>query len=792
MAGYQEEEFTIQFAENISQQEHMHQDVELIFVIDGRVRVSMLEKQFDLGEEDVMVVNSNHRHGIYSLGNSHVCLIRLNYFALLKYQDKKILFFYCNSTVEKNDKYNGLRIIMGNLLSECAVNMDKMTFMKKSQLYRLLHYLSRYFMTDTQGESQKGEDVRTEKMLQYINANYAKPLTLAEMADLMYMAPSSFSRYFKKRVGMTFIEYVNNVRLHFALEDIRYTDKSIAWIAQNHGFANSSVFCRAFKELYGMSPMVYRRQGHVEKALEGASLADQSFLEKYVQGSDTQVWNPWKKNHITARANAGQREPFDNIWGKAVNLGLAEKLLSAVLQSQIASARRDLAFTYGRVIGILSETMLLRPGHEPFISSFDTLDTVFDFLVEEGICPIVSLDNKPYGIKKSINEDVVERRSEKIFETMEECLGVIDSLVSHLISRYGLREVKKWIFECWYDEYYENTMGVPGIFTDHFSAISRCIHRRLPHARIGGCGLSTAISPEKFRRLIQRWRASDEIPAFVSIYLLPYERADIDGRLHGQRRLNTAAMEDVTSCRTIMAEEGWDHMPLYVTEWNMTISQRNYFNDTCGKAALMADQMIRLLGQISLAAYDVISDFSGSYYDSSRLLIGAWGLITRAGIYKPSFYALTFMQMLGPYLLGTFENGIITAGERSEYIIFCYNHKQMKYNYYMRDEYDFDLPEVQHLFEDEESLDISFVLEGVENGEYLIRQYNVSPVQGSVLEEWEHLGLEEPLSLENIQYLKKRCIPCQKNSHIRADGGKLEFMETLKAHEIRLIKITRK
>ena len=73
MAGYQEEEFTIQFAENISQQEHMHQDVELIFVIDGRVRVSMLEKQFDLGEEDVMVVNSNHRHGIYSLGNSHVC-----------------------------------------------------------------------------------------------------------------------------------------------------------------------------------------------------------------------------------------------------------------------------------------------------------------------------------------------------------------------------------------------------------------------------------------------------------------------------------------------------------------------------------------------------------------------------------------------------------------------------------------------------------------------------------------------------------------------------------------------
>lgn len=792
MAVYREEDFSIQFWNGGREAEHMHQDVEFLFVIDGKLTVSMLEKRFVMGPEDMLVINSNHRHGLCADGPVHVCIIHFNYSMLLNYQDQKLLFFYCNSMVEKHEKYGGLRAIMGDLLSECAVNMDKMTFMKKSQVYRLLHFLVQYFMSDRITDHAGSDDIRVEKMLQYINTNYNKLLTLTEMAEFMYMAPSSFSRYFKKRVGITFIEYVNNVRLHFALEDVRYTDKSISRIAQDHGFTNSSAFCRAFKEAYQISPMLYRKQEALTKKESRPAQMDRQFLKKYLKENETAVWHPWKKRNIEVRADAAASDCFENPWGQAVNLGIAHMLLSAVLQKQILFAKQEIGFTWGRIFGLFSEKMELRPRHEAGILNFDSLDIIFDFLVENHIRPVICLDNKPTSILKSVNEDLVEIGSEKIFDSIEECIGVLDDFLRHVISRYGVQAVDGWIFECWYNEYYENTMGIPGSFPRHFTKIYQCIRSRLDSALIGGCGLSTAISEEKFSGLLEQWRAEPAAPDFISIYLLPYARADIDGKLHAKRRLNMDyVMEDIVSCQTLLEKAGWGGLPLYVLEWNLSLSQRNYFNDSCGKAALMAAQMCRMTGRLSFAAYGGISDLSSSYYDSDRLLIGASGLICRSGICKPSFYALKFMSMLEPRLIGCYEHCVITTNGRASYSIFCFNHKRLRYNYYIKDEYDIGLEEVKTIFEDDDWLDITFTLENVEDGSYTVREYGISPEKGSVLTQWQSLGTGEPLSLENIRYLKNICVPYQKNGHIKAAGGKLTFLKTLKAHEIRLIKIVK-
>lgn len=791
MSNYREEDFSIQFWNGGQEAEHMHQEVEFLFVIDGKVTVTLLEKRFVLEAEDMLVINSNHRHGL-AAGAAHVCMIHFNYSMLLNYQDRKLVFFYCNSTAEKLEKYEGLRTIMGSLLSECAVNMDTITFMKKSVIYRLLHYLVQYFTSDKIPDNSRSDDIRVEKMLQYIHTNYNKMLTLTEMAEFMYMAPSSFSRYFKKRVGLTFIEYVNNVRLHFAMEDVRYTDKSIAWIAQNHGFANSSAFCRAFKEVYHMSPMQYRKEKLVPEQKQDPAPIDRQILKKYLQENEDAVWYPHKKRNVSVLADVSQAEPFDNPWGRTINLGMAHLLCSAVLQKQVFFGKQEIGFTCGRIFGLFSEKMELRPGHEPRILNFDSMDIIFDFLVENNIRPMICLDNMPSSIMKSVNEDLVEIGSEKIFDTIEECLGVLGDFLSHVISRYGVQVVDQWLFECWYNEFYENTMGLPGRFCTHFTRIYQCIRGRLGSAGIGGCGLSTAISEEKFGRLLEEWKEEPVAPDFISIYLLPYARADIDGKRHAKRRFRMDYMlEDIEGCQRMLKKVGWEQMPLYVPEWNLSLSQRNYFNDTCGKAALMAAQMCSMTGKLKFAAYGGLSDFSSSYYDSDRLLLGASGLLCRSGIGKPAFYAIKFMSMLEPKLAGCYENCIITTNGHDSYSIFCFNHKMLKYNYYIKDEYDIGLEAVKTIFEDDDRLDLAFTLENVENGSYTVREYGISPEKGSVLEEWQSLGTGEPLSLENIRYLKNICVPYQKNGRIKAAGRKLTFLKTLKAHEIRLLRISR-
>ena len=783
-------DFSIQFWSGGTEEEHMHQDVEFLFVIDGELTVSMLEKRFVLRAEDVLIINSNHRHGLVAPGPVHVCMIHFNYSMLLAEQGEKLLFFYCNSTVERQEKYEGLRTIVGNLLSECAVNMDKMTFMKKSQMYRLLHYLVQYFMSDMISDSVGSDDLRVEKMLQYIHTNYNKMLTLSEMAELMYMAPSSFSRYFKKRVGITFIEYVNNVRLHFALEDVRYTDKSVAWIAQAHGFTNSSAFCRAFKAVYNMSPMLYRKEREQPEPKKPLDPADRHFLKKYLRDNTVAVWYPWKKANLDVSADASVFKPFHNPWCQSVNLGMAHLLLSAVLQKQIVFAKQETGFIYGRIFGLFSSKMELRPGHEPRILNFDSVDIILDFLVENNIRPMICLDNKPSGILKGINEELVEVESEKIFESLEECIGVLEDFLGHVISRYGVKAVDRWMFECWYNEYYENTMGISGPFPGIFTEIYRCIRRRLDSAPVGGCGLSASISETKFGQLLKAWCMEPVAPDFISIYLLPYARADIDGKLHAKRRLAVDyGIEDVESSRAMLATVGWSHIPVYVPEWNLSLSQRNYFNDCCGKAALMAAQMCRMTGMVPFAAYGGISDFSSSYYDSDRLLIGASGLLCRSGIGKPAFYAIKFMGMLEPYLVYCGEHCIITANGRDSYSILCFNHKGFRYNYYMKDEYDIGLEEVKAIFENDDRLDMTFTLTGVSDGRYMVREYGISPERGSILEEWQSLGTGEPLSLENVRYLKNICVPYEKNGHIKASGGKLVFLKNLRAHELKLIRL---
>ena len=103
--------------------------------------------------------------------------------------------------------------------------------------------------------------------------------------------------------------------------------------------------------------------------------------------------------------------------------------------------------------------MCYREGHAGAIASYSHMDNVLDFLVSQKIRPVISLDNKPRYVMKGINTFVYEKKSEMIFKDTAECVGVLGDFLTHIISRYGIGEVQTWIFDCWWDEFYENTMG---------------------------------------------------------------------------------------------------------------------------------------------------------------------------------------------------------------------------------------------------------------------------------------------------------------------------------------------
>ena len=69
-----------------------------------------------------------------------------------------------------------------------------------------------------------------------------------------------FCRFFRKSMGITFLEFVNQVRFSHVCRDILHTDQSIMEILVRHGFTNYKLFRRMFPETYGCTPSAKRKE----------------------------------------------------------------------------------------------------------------------------------------------------------------------------------------------------------------------------------------------------------------------------------------------------------------------------------------------------------------------------------------------------------------------------------------------------------------------------------------------------------------------------------------------------
>jgi AraC-like DNA-binding protein len=108
---------------------------------------------------------------------------------------------------------------------------------------------------------------RIERVMEYMNEHFHKPISLSEMAELTNMAESAFSRFFKARTGMTFIDSLTEIRLGHASRLLIDTTQSISEIAYETGFNNISNFNRIFKKKKGCTPKEFKRSYSAEERL---------------------------------------------------------------------------------------------------------------------------------------------------------------------------------------------------------------------------------------------------------------------------------------------------------------------------------------------------------------------------------------------------------------------------------------------------------------------------------------------------------------------------------------------
>lgn len=111
-----------------------------------------------------------------------------------------------------------------------------------------------------QGEEKGFRRRLVEQAVEFMNANFSKPLTLDEIASHVYLHPVYFSQLFKAEIGLPPRQYLLRIRINQARKLLAETDLSVGEIAQSCGFRTVAYFSRAFREAEGVSPSAYRQQ----------------------------------------------------------------------------------------------------------------------------------------------------------------------------------------------------------------------------------------------------------------------------------------------------------------------------------------------------------------------------------------------------------------------------------------------------------------------------------------------------------------------------------------------------
>lgn len=149
---------------------------------------------------------------------------------------------------------------------------------------------------------------RVNRVIDYIEANISKDLSLKELAEVAHFSPFHFHRIFSGMVGETLNDFIQRLRIEKAATKLVCNPKkSVTEIALECGFSGSSAFARLFRESYGMSASSWRTHGHLQysKNSKKESNNSQSISNigqdfdislHYTQGIVNQIWRVKMKN----------------------------------------------------------------------------------------------------------------------------------------------------------------------------------------------------------------------------------------------------------------------------------------------------------------------------------------------------------------------------------------------------------------------------------------------------------------------------------------------------------------
>ena len=790
---------------------------EVIFILRGTGRISYSDGVlYNIKKNDILAVNGFDICSVDLAENGLLLSMKISpevivslHPELLHYQIRCASFL---ADENQQEKFDIVRTDFAKVFREMYKNTMNQGSYPKSKITALLEDLTKYFKGDEKVELSKSGRDRIQMASDYILSHYKEEITLESLAKHIYLSETYISRTFPKYFGVSFLEYVTQVRLAHAVEDM-HTSLSLTEIAYNNGFTNENMMIRAFKKYRGMTPGEYRKS--IEKPESKAEMnpfpispdllpINDDFFEsilKYADGNESETEVKSERNIYLEANFSARKQKIAGHFRRVINAGYARDVLDERIQIELRYQKKLVGYEYVRVKGILDDDMFVLRNDikgTPRLN-FSYVEEVIDYILSIGAKPMIEVGSMPSLLARDEGQMKTLRPIRHSLPTdFDKWQSLIHELMHHLLARYGKNQMRSWIFMPWITTDYVDTFSWEDFMRTYKASYDE-IKAVLPEVLTA---MPFSLSYEKkvepyFKKCVE-YDCMPEILAVRAFSTTYGDKADglnlienIDSYDFGVTRDVNYLANQLKSVKAQLKEIGLENMPIIVDEFSNNVWQRDLTNDTIFKSCWYMKNILENEDNCNGIGVFTLNDRIDEVFPVNKPFHGGFGMYTPSGIPKAIVSASVLVGKMGNYLIKKGDGYYIAYDSDTEtYQIYLYNYAHYDTLYRYRHTVNISDCDRYRVFENDIDNNITIRLTGLREGFIKKRSYKISKEHGSSYDAWVKMGAPEILSSEEREMLIHSVYPDYHTERLTSDGvSALILHERLQAHEVMLIEM---
>lgn len=248
---------------------HWHKEWEMIHILDGELLLSIDGQELCAHKGDVILLSEGTLHGgvpkdcIYECFDFYFHGLFANILSVKEHL--RPFYRHVFSPITYYPSSSVICPIVEEMLSAFRHKKDEnicklLTIANISRFFAAI-WENEYYTVSKETNSDVSLKIQQLKpVLEYIESNFAKTFSLAELAAIIGMNPKYFCRFFSSITQQTPMNYVNYYRIEHAAGLLSCTDRSVTDIGLDCGFNDTGHFIKMFKKYKGMTPKQYQKR----------------------------------------------------------------------------------------------------------------------------------------------------------------------------------------------------------------------------------------------------------------------------------------------------------------------------------------------------------------------------------------------------------------------------------------------------------------------------------------------------------------------------------------------------